>query len=944
MAPKRATRSTTAAPAATTKTAPTTTISVTNAQLKAMIGQGITEAMAARDAERNMNDEGNHNSGTCGVTSLTQWFERVDTVFDISKCAVENQVKFSTCTLHGVVLTWWKSHVRTVGQDIANNMPWSTLMKLMTVKYCPRNEIQRLEAEMYELKEAIEFATGLLDKKIRTFAERQVDNKREFDDTSKNNQKQHQPSKRQDVARAYTVGLGEKKPYGGLKPLCTKCNYHHEGQCAPKCYKCEKYCHLARECKYHTKTNNQRSTEAGQKITCFECEANGHFKRECPNLRNKNRGNHSGNGNAPAKVYMVGNVRTNPDSNVVTGTFILNNHYVLILFDTGTDMSFVSTAFSSLNYIVPTALDYSVDVELADGRLIQVNTLIQGCTLNFLNHLFNINLLPLEMGGFDVIIVMDWLSRYQAVIDCAEKTFHIPFGNKIRIVRARALYRLALSEMKELLDQLQELSDKGFIRPSSSPKGAPEHEEHLKLILELLKKDELYAKFSKCEFWIPQVQFLSHVIDCHGLGAVLMQREKVILSYTTHDLELSAVVFALKIWRHYLYGTKCTVFTDHKSLQHILGQKELNMRQRRWLELLSDYDSQIEAQKPENIKNEDVGGMIKKDIPKERLKPRADRTLCLNDRSWLPCYGDLRTLIMYESHKSKYSIYPGSDKMYQDMNKLYWWPNMKANVDAYISKCLTHAKVKVEHQRPSGLLVQPEIPKWKWDNITMDFVTKLPNSSQEIDKMYLKKGAKRHGIPVSIISNRDPWFTSNFWRSLQKALGTRLDLSIAYHPETDRQSERTIQTLEDMLRACVIDFGKGVVHFGKREKLNPRYVGPFKMLDKVEDVSYKFKLPQELSRVHNTFHVSNLKKCHADEPLVVPLDGLKFDDKFHFIEEPVEIMDHEVKRLKQSRILIIKVRWNSRRGPEFTWECEDQFQKKYPHLFTKTVPSSSTAS
>nr|GEW67831.1 putative reverse transcriptase domain-containing protein [Tanacetum cinerariifolium] len=244
-----------------------------------------------------------------------------------------------------------------------------------------------------------------------------------------------------------------------------------------------------------------------------------------------------------------------------------------------------------------------------------------------------------------------------------------------------------------------------------------------------------------------------------GLGAVLMQYKNVIAysscqlkihekNYTTHDLELGAVVFALKIWRHYMYGTKYTVFTDHKSLQHIHDQKELNIRQRPWLELLIDYDckiryhprkanrilnAEIEARKLERFKVEDVGGMIRK----EKLEPRADGTLCLKNRSWLPCFSDLRTLIMHESHKSKYYVHPGFNKMYQDMKKLYWWPNMKADIVTYVSKCLTCSKVKAEHQKPSGLLVQPRIPQWKWDNITIDFITKLPKTSSGYDTIWV---------------------------------------------------------------------------------------------------------------------------------------------------------------------------------------------------------------
>ncbi|GJY42409.1 putative reverse transcriptase domain-containing protein [Tanacetum coccineum] len=305
---------------------------------------------------------------------------------------------------------------------------------------------------------------------------------------------------------------------------------------------------------------------------------------------------------------------------------------------------------------------------------------------------------------------------------------------------------------------------------------------------------------------------------------------------------------------------------------------------------------------------------------------------------------------MHESHKSKYSIHPGFDKMYQDMKKLYWWPNMKADIATYVSKCLTCAKVKAKHQRPSGLLVQPDIPQWKWDNITME-----TGPIEKLARMYLKEVVTRHGIPVSIFFDRDLRFASNFWSyhaSIKAApfeglYGRKCHSPVCWAEvgEVQLTGPKIVQeTTEKIIQIKQRMQAVRVVRFGKRGKLNPIYVGPFKVLERVRDVPYKLELPKELSRVHNTFHVSNLKKYYADEQLVVPLDGLHIDDKLHVVEELVKIMDREVKRLRQSRVPIVKVRWNSRRGPEFTWEREDQFRKKYPHLFTKTAPSSNAAS
>ncbi|GJU30538.1 putative reverse transcriptase domain-containing protein [Tanacetum coccineum] len=409
-----------------------------------------------------------------------------------------------------------------------------------------------------------------------------------------------------------------------------------------------------------------------------------------------------------------------------------------------------------------------------------------------------------------------------------------------------------------------------------------------------------------------------------GFGAVLMQREKVIAyasrqlkdhkeNYTTHDLELGVVVFALRLWRDYLYGIKCVVFTDHKSLQYILNQKELNMSQHRWIELLTNYDCKIRYHSGKaNIvadalsQNERINPLrvralvmtIHNNLPKQILNAQKEAMKRKNVRA-----ENLGRLI-----KQIFEFCPDGTCF---RKRLYWWPNMKADIATYVSKCLTCAKVKAEHQRLSRLLQQSKIPVWKWERITMDFVSgllrtpsgydsiwvivdrltksahflpmKKTYSIEKLTQLYLKEVVCRHGVPISIISDRDSHFTY-----------------------ANRRSKPLEFEVRDMVLLKVTPW-KGIIHFGKYGKLSPCYIGPFKILARVGLVAYKLELPEELQGIHSTFHVSNLKKCLADENLIIPLNEIQLDDKLHFIKEPVKITDQEVKQLKQSWIPIIKV-------------------------------------
>ena len=447
--------------------------------------------------------------------------------------------------------------------------------------------------------------------------------------------------------------------------------------------------------------------------------------------------------------------------------------------------------------------------------------------------------------------------------------------------------------------------------------------------------------------------------------------------------------------------------------------------------------------------------------------PKLDRDsrglLTRYGRIWVPQLGGNRQILLEEAHKSKFSIHPGATKMYRGLREDYWWPCMKRDVARCVEECLTCRKVKAEHQRPHGKLQPLEIPVWKWEQITMDLITKLPktprgfdaiwvivdrltksahflpiqesSSAEKLAEIFVREIVRLHGVPVSIVSDRDTRFTSRFWERFQVEMGTKLHFSTAFHPQTDGQSERTIQTLEDMLRACVLDFGgswdrylplaefsynnsfhasigmppfemlygrkcrtpicwgevghrvlgstevvlkttemiqmvrerlaaaqsrqksyadkrrsdlefqvgdfvllkvppwKGVIRFRKRGKLGPRYIGPYRIITRVGKVAYRLELPDELRSIHNTFHVSQLRKCVRDESAVIPLEDIQIDEKLNYVEKPIALLEWKVKTLRNKEIKYVKVLWQHRKSSEWTGEPEVEMRAHYPELF-----------
>nr|GEZ58732.1 reverse transcriptase domain-containing protein [Tanacetum cinerariifolium] len=683
------------------------------------------------------------------------------------------------------------------------------------------------------------------------------DSKRKADDISKNNQ---QPFKKQNVTKAYNMGYAKKKTYEGNAPKFTKCQRNHSGPCTLKCHKCGKIGHYARDCRSTGNTNatNNRGGNGPNPRGngCFECGNLRHFKRDCPKLNNKN----GGNGNAKGWVYAVGNAERNgnaagnPNSNVITdlmpvelGSFDaiigmdwLRRHHVMIM----CDEKLVQVPFGNEALVFRRAESYIG----RESRLMVISCSkvqeyrAKGCHV-FLAQISATKEDDKSKGKQvkDVPIVQDFPENLPGLPPARPVEFQIDLIPEAAPV-AQAPYRLAPSEMKELSEQLQELSDKGFIRPSSSPWGAPvlfvkkkdgsfricidyrelnkltnekEHEEHLKAILGLLKEEKLLgihvdpAKIESIKDWAsPKTP--TEIRQFLGLAGYYRRFiegfSKIAKSMT--KLTQKAIKFdwgekeenAFRLIKQKMCSAPILALPEGS--EDFVKEKVIAYASRQLKVHERNYTTHYL----------ELGGMIRTDIPKERLEPRADGTLCLNDKSWLPCYGDLRSVIMHESHKSRYSIHPGFEKMYQDVKKLYWWPNMKADI-------------------AKSQLTGPELIQETTKKIVL--IKQRMQATQDRQKNYAdrKRKPKEFKIGDRVMLKVSPW--------------------------------------------------KGVV---------------------------------------------------------------RFDDTLQFVEEPVEVMEREIKQLKRSQIPLVKVCWNSRRGPEFTWERKDSFKKKYPHLFTNRTSSSTTRS
>ncbi|GJX80072.1 putative reverse transcriptase domain-containing protein [Tanacetum coccineum] len=973
--------------------------------------------------------------GKGGAIVYTRWIEKMESVQDMSGCRDSHKVKYTAGSFVGKALTWWNSQIYTRGREATIGMSWEDFKILTREEFCPSNEMQKLETELWNhamvgaghaaytdrfhelarlvphlvtpeskrieryvyglapqirgmvaatepktIQKAVQIAGTLTDEALRNGSIKKNPEKRGNGGEPSKDRNVRDDNKRTRTGNAFaTTANPVRGGYTGTAPKCTTCNYHHLPKTPCRaCFNCNRLGHFAKDCRAVP-----RNVESGS-------ETRGNHQIQVVAV---NRGQGHGNqGNmARGRAFMLGAEEACQDPNIVTGTFTLNDHYITTLFDSGADYSFVSTTFIPLLGIEPSDLGFSYEIEIASGQLVEIDKAEIICHKKVVRR-------PLLYGKVLRVLGEKPEEKARQLMSARTKEHK---QEEIVVVRyfLKSPYRLAPSELKELLGQLRELQDKGFILPSSSPWGAlplPRIDElfdqlqgsqyfskidlrsgyhQLRLHEDDIPKTAFRTRYGYFEFTVMpfgltnasavfmdlmnrlrEVQFLSHVINGDGIH-VDPSKIEAIKNRKAHRTPSEVHSFLG------LTGYYCRFIEDFSKIAKplaVLNQKTLPDGPKDFVvycdasglvlgcvlmqrELFSDYDCEIRYHPGKaNV----VADALSR---KERVKPKRVRAMNMTLQLSIK---DRILAAQKEVSDESTGLQKGLDEMIELRNN----GAFRSNLDIQeLIRCIMTLEIGIGGQ-------QTKIPDWKWEGIAMDFMTKLPRTSSGHDtiwvivdrltksayflpmhedykmdrlaRLYLNEIVARHGVPISIISDRDSRFTLRFWQSMQEALGTRLKAA------RDRQKsyvDKRRKALEFSVGDYVllkVSSWKGVVRFGKKRKLAPRFVGPFEIIEKVGPVAYLLDLFEELNSVHDTFHASNLKKCLADPTLQVPLDEIRVDAKLNFVEEPLEILEREIKKLKWSRISIVKVRWNSKCGPEFTWECEDQMKLKYPHLFS----------
>nr|GEV86689.1 putative reverse transcriptase domain-containing protein [Tanacetum cinerariifolium] len=816
--------------------------------------------------------------GNEGAIGLVHWFKKMENTFEISECAKGKKVKYATTTLHGRALTFWNSQVATLGLEM--EMEDHGLKDMNIAAYTERfNELALLcpgaipnekKVKLYikgllkiikgettssrpaTLNEAVCMAHFLMEQKIQAKNERIAEgikrkwennnqgknghNRGNYQNNNQNNNRRH------GNARALTTAKNARANQTGIAPNVTIMEDVIFINASPKCENCGRMEHKAKD---YQRKNVASGAAVQPNVVCYECRERGHKSRVCPKKADRRGGNVQG------QAYVIRDAEHNQGPNVVTG----------------------------------------YEVKLADRKVVSTNSILRGCTLNLLDHLFDIDLMPIELGTFDVIVGMDWLVEHNALIVCGKKEV---YGAPVLFVKKKdgsfRMYidyrelnkltvknRYPLSRIDDLFDQLQ-----GSSVYSKIDLWSGYHQ--LRIKEEGIPITAFRTKYGHFEFQVMPFR----LTNAPAIFMDLMNRKNKKYEYGMEEEEEAFQTLKQKLCFTPILalpeGTKNFIVYCDASLKGF-GTKELNMRQRYCIELLSDYDCEIRY-------HPSKGNVVADALSRKDREPLRVRSLVLTVHTNLP------------------------EKILEAHTEVMKEENVKAKNLGSWDRHLPLVEFSYNNSYHASIKAVP-FEAFYGQKCRSPVCWSVVGDSQLTGPELIRETTKK----IVQIKNR-----LLIARSRQKSYA-------------DVRRKPMDSEVGDMVMLKVSPW-KGVIHFRKHGKLSLWYIGPFKIIERIGPVAYKLELPEKLCGIHNTFHVSILKNCLADENLVIPLEEIQLDDKLHFIEEPVEIMDREVKQLKKSRITIVKVRWNSRRGPEYTWEREYFFKTNYPHLFSSNQKTS----